>query len=90
MTIHLESGTCASGITRHTINEKIRAHDTNHLITQRLLTYPDENGRSGRVDTWATEAAWNGHLYECYFCPKEFGSLQGLNQHLKSPAHEQN
>ncbi|MCJ1283662.1 hypothetical protein MMC26_002993 [Xylographa opegraphella] len=89
MTIHLESGTCVSGITRHMINDKIRANDQNHLITQRLLTYPDDNGQSGRAETWATTAAWNGHGYECYFCSKQFGSLQGLNQHLSSPAHEQ-
>ena len=89
MTIHLESGTCVSGITRHMINDKIRAHDKNHLITQRLLTYPRANGQSGRVDTWASEAAWNGRFYECYFCLKQFGSLQALNAHLKSPAHQQ-
>ncbi|MCJ1378153.1 hypothetical protein MMC17_001249 [Xylographa soralifera] len=71
------------------INDQIRAHDRNHLITRRLLTYPDQNGQSGQTDTWATEAAWNGNFYACYFCPKQFGSLQGLNQHLKSPAHEQ-
>lgn len=86
MTIHLESGSCVSGITRQTVNNEIRARDTNHLITERLLTYPDSDGR---VDTWATSAAWNGHGYECYFCPREFRSLPGLNQHLKSPVHEQ-
>ena len=89
MTIHLESGTCASRMTRQIINDKIRSNDTNHLITQRLLTYPDETGQLGRVDTWATQAAFNGEAFECYFCPREFSTLHGLNQHLKSPVHEQ-
>jgi len=86
MTIHLESGTCPSGATRHKVNETIRFYDRNNLITDRLLTYPDSNGST---ETWATSAAWNGHAFECYFCPREFRSLPALNQHLKSPAHEQ-
>lgn len=86
MTIHLESGTCPSGITRQIVNNEIRARDTNHLITGRLLTYPDSNGRA---DTWATDAAWNGRNFECYFCPREFQNLRNLNQHLQSPVHEQ-
>lgn len=42
------------------------------------------------VENIATERSWNGYGYECYLCHREFGSLTGLNQHLKSPAHEQN
>lgn len=86
MTIHLESGSCVSGITRQMVNSEIRARDTNHLITERLLTYPDSNGQ---VNTWATNAAWNGRNYECYFCPRQFRSLPDLNRHLQSPVHEQ-
>ena len=86
MTIHLESGTCVSGATRQKLNDSIRSRDKNHLITERLLTYP---GANGPVDTWASDAAWNGRAFECYFCPRNFRSLQALNSHLKSPVHEQ-
>lgn len=86
MTIHLESGTCTSGANRQKVNDTIRLYDRNHLITDRLLTDSESNGR---VDTWATAAAWNGDAYECYFCRREFRTLPALNQHLKSPAHEQ-
>jgi len=86
MTLHLESGTCPSGATRQKVNETVRHYDRNNLITDRLLTYPDSNGRT---DTWATGAAWNGYAFACYFCPREFQTLTALNQHLKSPAHEQ-
>lgn len=85
MTLHLESGTCPSGATRQKVNETVRFHDRNNLITDRLLTYSDSND----TETWATSAAWNGYAFACYFCHREFRSLQALNQHLKSPAHEQ-
>lgn len=88
MTIHLESGACSSGMTRKTLNNVIRAQDTNHIITERLLTYSDANSEK-TIDTWATNAAWNGRSYKCYFCPREFRTLPDLNKHLKSPAHEQ-
>jgi hypothetical protein len=42
-----------------------------------------------KVEIIATELAWNGLAYECYLCEKEFSSLHGLNNHIKSPAHEQ-
>lgn len=42
------------------------------------------------METIATERSWNGYSYECCLCPRTFGSLQALNNHLKSPAHEQN
>jgi Zinc-finger of C2H2 type len=86
MTIHLESGICPSGATRQKVNNAIRLHDRNNLITERLLTYPDS---TGRTEVWATSAAWNGHAFECYFCDREFRSLRSLNQHLQSPVHEQ-
>lgn len=82
LVMHLESGGCRSGATRHTVNQFVAERDTGHFITNpnRLITGPTE--------TWATERAWNGNNYECYFCHKEFRALTGLNQHLASPAHE--
>ncbi|EFX01886.1 zinc finger protein [Grosmannia clavigera kw1407] len=36
----------------------------------------------------ATAKAWNGRGYECFLCNREFRSLQSLNQHLGSGAHQ--
>ncbi|TVY83704.1 hypothetical protein LSUE1_G001131 [Lachnellula suecica] len=83
--IHLESGRCSSGLDRHKINEAIRKLDRNNVITKPMLTMPGY----GQPETIATNRAWNGRGYECYLCPKEFGTLQGLNAHLKSPFHDQ-
>lgn len=85
VTIHLESGTCSSGIDRHKINHTFRRLDCNNVITLPMLTMPGYD----REETFATGQAWNGYAFECYICPREFSSLTALNQHLKSPAHEQ-
>jgi hypothetical protein len=85
LTIHLESGTCSSGLDRHKINNIVRRMDRNNVIINpnRMITMP------GQDQLFATERAWNGYFYECYLCDREFNSLPALNQHLKSPAHEQ-
>jgi hypothetical protein len=84
--IHLESGTCSnSGLDRHKINNIIQRMDRNHIITHPMLTMADNN----HYETMATERAWNGEAYECYFCPREFASLRSLNAHMNSPVHEQ-
>jgi len=85
LTIHLESGSCSSGLNRAKINTQIRQLDRRNVITTPLLTMGDSYEDT---ETTATERAWNGDAYECYFCPREFGSLTALNQHLRSPAHE--
>jgi len=36
----------------------------------------------------ASEQAWNGMAYECYICHRTFLSLDALNKHLASPAHD--
>lgn len=36
----------------------------------------------------ASEGAWNGQAFECYFCDKEYDTLAILNQHLNSGVHE--
>ncbi|PQE28741.1 Zinc finger protein [Rutstroemia sp. NJR-2017a WRK4] len=83
--IHLESGSCSSGVNRQKINAEIRRLDQNHVITNRLLTYP-----SSSTTTTATNRSWNGYAYECYLCSRQTASLDALNKHLNSPAHEQN
>ncbi|CZR68985.1 related to zinc finger protein [Phialocephala subalpina] len=85
--IHLESGTCPkANIDRHGINRMIQQLDTNHVITKMLLTYPD----SSNTTYIATDRSWNGRAYQCYLCSRQFASLPSLNNHMKSPVHEQN
>jgi hypothetical protein len=50
-----------------------------------MITLPNHDN----MEFFATSAAWNGHGYQCYLCAKTFQTLQGLNSHIKSPAHEQ-
>lgn len=83
LALHLEGGKCESGATRHTLDQSVAERDPGHFVTNpnRMIT--------GSTQTWATQRAWNGHSFECYFCHKDFRTLPGLNQHLASPAHEQ-
>ncbi|CAG8956434.1 hypothetical protein HYFRA_00003818 [Hymenoscyphus fraxineus] len=87
LTIHLESGNCSSGLDRHKINRQVQQLDRNNVITKPMITYPGyENSQ-----TIATSRSWNGRAYECPLsCNREFNTLHGLNNHLKSPFHEQN
>ncbi|KAF8899323.1 hypothetical protein BD779DRAFT_1488197 [Infundibulicybe gibba] len=84
MILHLEAGTCRSGLNRKTIDRIIQQYDRNHIITDpsRLLT------GSVNVEYSATDAAWNGYSYECYFCHNTYRTLLALNQHLASPRHQ--
>jgi len=85
VTIHLESGRCSSGLDRAKINDIVRQLDRRNIITRPMLTMPGYD----HVKTFATERAWNGYSYQCYLCTRQFSTLGGLNNHIKSPAHEQ-
>ncbi|KAG8747558.1 hypothetical protein FRC10_000694 [Ceratobasidium sp. 414] len=84
LVLHLEAGTCVSGVTRQHVANTVTRLDRNHLITNpnRMITGSTESYQ-------ATQRAWNGHSYECYLCHKEFRTLIALNQHLASSIHEQ-
>lgn len=83
---HLESSSCpkARNLDRATIHRALRQRDPDGFITERLLewTETDHNAQ------WDPSSAWNGDGYECYICHREFGSAQGLRQHVFSPAHQ--
>ena len=86
--LHLEAGTCKSGIDRAKLNKFVRENDRNNLVTDpsRLLT----GGNMDRdVKYYATDAAWDGYAYECYLCYGTYRSLAALNQHLASPRHQE-
>ncbi|CAN8095931.1 unnamed protein product [Discula destructiva] len=86
LTHHLERGSCpnAPQMDRDTLYKFVRSKDSAGTISKKLL------GWNGTSDTYeATDRAWNGRCYECYFCHQGFSALQSLNQHLASPAHQQ-
>ncbi|KAJ4361188.1 hypothetical protein N0V85_009430 [Neurospora sp. IMI 360204] len=88
MTHHLESGSCrnAPSLNRDSIYKFVRSKDPSGLISKKLI------GWEGTSNTTynCTDRAWNGRQWECYLCHKGFGTSHGLNQHLNSPAHQQN
>ncbi|KAN0111910.1 hypothetical protein V8E52_008116 [Russula decolorans] len=90
LTLHFESGTCPSGMTREQLNRLVVRADTNNYITNpsRLLTGPLGSNEPPAPSTiWATERSWNGVAYECFLCNSTYRTLTHLNQHLKSPRH---
>ncbi|TBU45967.1 hypothetical protein BD309DRAFT_955099 [Dichomitus squalens] len=88
LVLHLESGTCTSGMTRKMIDDLVSKYDKRGIITnpERLIEGPSRSSPDV-IRTWATERAWNGWAYECYVCHKTFSSLTALNAHLGSPVH---
>ncbi|KAL3421507.1 hypothetical protein PVAG01_07952 [Phlyctema vagabunda] len=85
LTIHLESGACSSGIDRGQINHFVKQLDRNHVITKPLITMSGHTN----IQNTASALSWNGSAYGCYLCPRRFRTLDSLNTHLKSVAHDQ-
>nr|VWO96247.1 C2H2-type domain-containing protein [Ganoderma boninense] len=88
LVLHLESGTCASGMTREMVDRLVKKYDKHGVITDPSRLIQGSGTSSPQVTrTWATDRAWNGQAYECYLCHKTFRSLSALNAHLGSPVH---
>ncbi|KAN0132139.1 hypothetical protein V8E53_010058 [Lactarius tabidus] len=92
LTLHFESGTCPSGMTREELDRRVVRADRNNYITNpdRLISGPG-GYEAPSTTLWATERSWNGEVsaYECFVCHSMFTTLAGLNQHLKSPVHRE-
>ncbi|KAL4260273.1 hypothetical protein AB1N83_008315 [Pleurotus pulmonarius] len=89
--LHLEAGSCTSGMDRYQLDLLIQQYDRNHLITDPSRLITDGTGGSSTTRYYATERAYNVYtgLFECYLCDHTFTSLFGLNQHLGSARHRQ-
>jgi len=87
--LHLESGTCNSGVTRHMIDAYVLKHDVRNVITnpRRMITIGTTLEYTPPPTYTATDRAFNGSSWECYFCHIEFPTKPQLNQHLASPKH---
>ncbi|KAI4245570.1 MAG: hypothetical protein L6R40_002371 [Gallowayella cf. fulva] len=84
--VHLESGSCTSGITRSAIDQYCREVDPNHIFTNKQIGWYKDTANPANI---ATRAAWDGSHYRCYLCQHGYATLRSLNQHLESPAHRQ-
>ncbi|KAJ6172651.1 hypothetical protein N7470_001718 [Penicillium chermesinum] len=83
---HLETGSCpaAPSVNREAIRKMCLRADKKGLFTNRQLEWHGDD-----TEYIATAESWNGDRYECYLCHRGYGSLRSLNQHLRSPAHQQ-
>ncbi|KAF9807915.1 hypothetical protein IEO21_08032 [Rhodonia placenta] len=89
--LHLESGMCPSKLTRERINQLAVHYDRTNVITNasRLVAGPDGYAMpQPPVISIATSLSFNGQNYECFLCHREYKTLDRLNQHLSSPAHD--
>jgi hypothetical protein len=83
--MHIESG--CHNITRHQVTAFV--HELKVVPTtsvSRRLKGPILP--SAAIMTSATQLAFNGYAYECYLCHHTFMTLERLNAHLNSPAHD--
>ncbi|KAK1621674.1 hypothetical protein BDP81DRAFT_411867 [Colletotrichum phormii] len=94
---HLERGACPNApLDRDKLYQAVRARDPNGVISKKLLewhaspTYPPGEQHNNPTYT-ATDRTHNYHIgaYECCLCHRAFSTLNGLNQHLNSPTHQQ-
>ncbi|RUP49508.1 hypothetical protein BC936DRAFT_142344 [Jimgerdemannia flammicorona] len=94
---HIENGRCPeSPFTRKDIPKVVRAVEvlagTKNLVTRPLITNGSTSGASAslsspRVIVFDSELSWNGNLYQCKLCDKQFRTPTALSRHLGSPVH---
>ncbi|KAK0669899.1 hypothetical protein QBC41DRAFT_99369 [Cercophora samala] len=84
---HLEGAACpnAPSINRDEVYKLVRRVDPHGMISKKQIGWT--GSATSRYE--ASDRAWNGYNWECYFCHRSFGKLESLNQHLNSPAHQQ-
>ncbi|KAI3558868.1 hypothetical protein CTAM01_16572 [Colletotrichum tamarilloi] len=83
---HLEEGACEKApLTRLGVFQAAKQRDPNGVLTKRLQEWAVE------VTLEATTESWDPvtKTFNCSLCSGRFASLESLNQHLKSPKHQQ-
>lgn len=85
---HLETGSCprAPKLNRETILSMVRERDPHGVITGKQIEW---RNKQENVTYSATHHAFNGSYWECYICHKKSNTINDLNKHLNSLAHEQ-
>ncbi|KAG8878188.1 hypothetical protein FRB98_006332 [Tulasnella sp. 332] len=84
---HIESGACHN-ISRHQVTAAVHSLKISPTISvsHRLTQGPS----TATANYQATERTFNAlkNAYECYLCHANFRTLDRLDQHLNSPAHD--
>ncbi|KAJ5935129.1 hypothetical protein N7466_004676, partial [Penicillium verhagenii] len=83
---HVETGSCpnAPSLNRESLYKIIRESDQQGLITQKQIGWHEEE----HIEYAPTQRAFNGRMWECYVCHKEFFTSRALTQHINSPVHK--
>lgn len=92
MMLHLDQGSCVSGMDRNKVNQLAVKYDRNSVITNpnRLLTAGSSSGSILTTTTYiVSDRAYNGSAWECYLCNREFRRKVDLTKHLNSPRHQE-
>ncbi|KAK7470472.1 hypothetical protein VKT23_001898 [Stygiomarasmius scandens] len=85
---HIESGSAGhSRINRHHVTAAVhRMEITPPISISRQIAGPPSIPTV--TEYVVTQLAFNGKAYECYLCHRQCRTLRGLNDHLNSPAHD--
>ncbi|ORY57700.1 hypothetical protein BCR35DRAFT_335283 [Leucosporidium creatinivorum] len=97
-TLHLEAGTCSSGMDRMGVDRFVVGHDRTSVVTnpqaQRLIGYINNSNAPPPPQHQVTSDAWSpaDQAFFCVLCPPRprprlFKTANALNQHLNSSVH---
>ncbi|KAH9971824.1 hypothetical protein BGW80DRAFT_420889 [Lactifluus volemus] len=86
--LHLESGSCPSGMTRKELDRRVVGADRNNVITNpsRLLCGPSGCEPPVTTRVWATARSYNGESYECFLCHATYRTLAALTSTFRAHA----
>ncbi|ETS86525.1 hypothetical protein PFICI_00353 [Pestalotiopsis fici W106-1] len=82
---HLEQGGCSKApLNRIQVYEAVKRQDPNGILTERLRHWSTETTFEATIDSWNPDTK----AFDCYLCGDGFRRLDSLNQHLRSPKHQ--
>jgi len=84
--LHIESGACHN-FSRAQVTTAVHALA---IVPTISISRRIEGWTPHVVTSYVTERAFNGTDYECYLCHRTFRTLNTLNSHIGSPAHDAN
>ncbi|KAK1657141.1 hypothetical protein BDP55DRAFT_37974 [Colletotrichum godetiae] len=84
---HLEEGACEKApLTRLGVYQAVKQRDPDGVLTKRLQEWAVGVSLEATVESWDPVTK----TFNCSMCSGRFIYLESLNQHLKSPKHQQN
>ncbi|KAH8880551.1 hypothetical protein GQ53DRAFT_848797 [Thozetella sp. PMI_491] len=88
LTHHLEGGGCpdARQLNRDAVYRIVRSQDPNGIISKHFIGWKGSIQYEADAGSYSVETG----LFICTLCQRGFRTLESLNQHLSSPAHQVN